>query len=403
MPPQCGECKKKKIECVMPTAGEETISRSEMQKGVAERQQRELRAQGLVEVDVSEAIEEEDRNDDDVDMGGIGEAGRRSEHNVARPTSAMQEEDLFASGACQKPSSHPFRAPSRGDGELSGVDPADLVIQSVTRRQARDQLVRKRKRTPEGESIRRNVVKVAKTAEDVGAAPVEQDEDVPVELALGEAGILTVTDDTIVEQHGADIEGVDTDDDILPETESIFDATSRLFRDHDSSLQATDRTAHDTTTQLDMNWNPQTPRRPDGSYNPIISADAADTFLLLERGTSLEELDANEAEVGDESAQPGAGVMDSDAGQDFDEVFAAPISAELLRRDNTRDAHNGAGGRGGIDLRTPALRSEGEPVVLQNLAEGQNAADDDMSIQYNSNGDWLSPNGNRGWRYEKKP
>ena len=155
----------------MPTSGEETISRSELQRRVAERQQRELEAQGLVQV--PEATEEADGDDDDVDMGGIGEAGRRSEHNVARPASAMQEEDLFASGACQKPSSHPFRAPSRGDGELSDVDAAGLVIPSVTRRQPGYQLVRKRKRTPEGECIRRNVVKVAKTAEDVGAAPVD--------------------------------------------------------------------------------------------------------------------------------------------------------------------------------------------------------------------------------------
>ena len=54
-------------------------------------------------------------------------------------------------------------------------------------------------------------------------------------------------------------------------------------------------------------------------------------------------------------------------------------------------------------MSTPALRAESEPVVLQNLAEGQNVADDEMSTRYNSNGDWISPNGDRGWRYENKP
>ena len=398
MRPQCGECKKKGIECVMPTTGEETISRSEMQRRVAERQQRELEAQGLVEVEVPEAVEEEDGNGDDA---GMSDDDTRQQEPV-RQGVTESEEGLLPSETCQRPPGLAPTASTREDDEESDVYEADLVSQSVTRRQPRDQLVRKRKRTPEGECIRRNVVKVAKTAEDVGAAPVEQDEDAPVELALGEAGVVAVTNDTFVEQEGANIEGMDSDDDILPTTESTFDATSRLFRDHDSNLQAIDRTARHTTTQLDLKWDPQIPRRPDGSYNPIVSADTAHAFLPVERGTSLEELDANEAEVGDELTQTGAGVMPIDDGQHSDELFAAPLSAELLRLDHIRDAHDGDRGRRGGSARRLELRSESEPVVLQNLVEGRNAADDEMSVEYNSNGDWLSPNGNRGWIYENR-
>ena len=363
--PQCGECKKRDIECVMPTTGEETISRSEMQRRVAERQERELEAQGLVEVEVPDAVEEEedDGNDDDVEML---EDDTRQQEPVRQGLTefrqrAQWEEDLFALGSSRRRPDDFSRAPTRKDDEESDVDEAELVRQGATRRQLGDQLLGKRKRTPEGERIRRNAIRVARTAGAVGAIPPEPEEEGPLELALGENGVVTVTNQPFVHEQSVDIEDVTTDivetDNALPSaTESVFDATSRPIRDHNSNLQALDRSARGTTTQMDLNWSPQTPRRPDGSQNPNISADAAHTFLpaepqqgeqadtpisgtvrqvrhesvLPERDTSLEELDANEAEVADELTRARAGEMHGDAGQHFDEAFAAGLGAEQL-------------------------------------------------------------------------
>ena len=390
--PQCGECKKKDRICVWPTTGEETISRSQMERRVAERQQREPEQKGFVGTNVSESTEGEGIDDDDVEMEGLGQAERRFEQGIFTPVgsglvnfgSGMQEEDLFPLGTSRRRPDPSTREdgdgsgvgetlaletsrrrpgpPTREDTERSYVDERVPVMRGVKRRQPGGRW--ERKKSPEGERIGRYRVKVARTAEAVGATLPEPEEEEPPELALGETGIVTVTDQSFVREHGVNIEGVNIDsvetDNALPSaTEPVFNATTRLFDDRNSDLQAPDCSVRGTTTHMSLNWHTQPSRHPNGTHNPVISADSAVTFLpavprqgdpagtptaeelrqrqespvLTERDTSLEELDANEFEVAEELTQAGGDGMRGEAGQEFVENFeaierAGPSTAE---------------------------------------------------------------------------